>query len=244
MFYRILISVLLVSLSVSAYARNPGDPIWGVYASGIGEVINPSIDPCNITYKVAAMDNKRILKNIAVGTMVPIAEGLTWSEAGVVSRWSGQYFEDQPDGVFKTRPCRAETTLRTPPPIVRRNRPNAGGLGGGKNNPSNIGHDIIGNHKLAFTCTSGCSGVWRHTMTVSSMDKQGNFSGTGYYDGDRGYTWTVKGKAIGNRVKFKMVYTGKNKGYTSTNSGNIRPDGTMDGTGFSSTGQKHTWTSQ
>jgi hypothetical protein len=81
-------------------------------------------------------------------------------------------------------------------------------------------------------------------MTVSSMDKQGNFSGTGYYDGDRGYTWTVKGKAIGNRVKFKMVYTGKNKGYTSTNSGNIRPDGTMDGTGFSSTGQKHTWTSQ
>ena len=66
-------------------------------------------------------------------------------------------------------------------------------------------------------------------MTVSSMDKQGNFSGTGYYDGDRGYTWTVKGKAIGNRVKFKMVYTGKNKGYTSTNSGNIRPDGRHDG---------------
>lgn len=101
--------------------------------------------------------------------------------------------------------------------------------------------DFVGKHKLAFTCTSGCTGVWRHTMSVTSMDQEGNFSGTGYYDGDHGYTWNVKGQLSGDTVNFKMVYTGKNRGYTSTNSGKISSNGTMAGTGFSSTGQKHSW---
>ena len=141
MIYRILLSALLAVVSISVHAQNPGDPVWGVYASGIGEIINPNIDPCDITYKVAAMDNKRILQNLSAGTMVMIDDGLTWNEAGVVSRWSGQYFEDQPDGQFKTRPCRLETTLEDPPLIVRRNRPNMGRPGG---NPPNIGPDISG----------------------------------------------------------------------------------------------------
>jgi hypothetical protein len=101
--------------------------------------------------------------------------------------------------------------------------------------------NLVGTHKLAFTCTSGCSGVWRHTMTVASIDQNGNFSGTGYYDADRGYTWNVKGQLLGDTVNFKKVYTGKNLGYTSTNSGKISSNGAMAGTGFSSTGQKFTW---
>ena len=87
------------------------------------------------------MDNKRILQNLSAGTMVMINDSLTWNQAGVVSRWSGQYFEDQPDGQFKTRPCRPETTLETRPGPggdPPNTRPDPGG------DPPNIDPDISG----------------------------------------------------------------------------------------------------
>ena len=101
--------------------------------------------------------------------------------------------------------------------------------------------NLVGIHSLEFKCTSGCTGTWSHTMSVTSVDQSGNFLGTGYYNGEEGYTWTVKGRLLGDTVNFKIVYTGKNPGYTSTNSGKISSNGTMAGKGFSSTGQKHTW---
>ena len=110
-----------------------------------------------------------------------------------------------------------------------------------KTKTGNGAPNLVGTHKLAFTCTSGCTGIWGHTMSVTSLDQSGNFSGTGYYDGDRRHTWNVTGRLLGDTVNFKIVYTGKNPGYTSTNSGKISSNGTMAGKGFSSTGQKHTW---
>lgn len=112
----------------------------------------------------------------------------------------------------------------------------------GNINTSSGAQNVVGTHKLAFTCTTGCTGVWRHTMSVSSMDRSGNFFGSGSYDADQGYTWTVNdGQVTGKTIDFKMVYTGKNKGYTVTNKGKISSNGSMSGTGFSSSGHKYTW---
>jgi hypothetical protein len=101
--------------------------------------------------------------------------------------------------------------------------------------------NLVGTHKITFTCKSGCSGDWHHTMSVSSMDQAGKFSGTGYYDKDRGITWTVNGQTTGKTIDFKLVYSGKNKGYTATCTGAMLSDGSLSGTGFSNSGQKYTW---
>ena len=67
--------------------------------------------------------------------------------------------------------------------------------------------------KLHLLCTEGCSGTWTHTMIIDSYNDDGTFSGTGYYDVNPLYTWTVTGTSLAD---FTLVYTGLNPGYSVT----------------------------
>ena len=83
-----------------------------------------------------------------------------------------------------------------------------------------------------------------HTMTITSFDPAtGDFSGTGYYNPDNGYTWTVTGNINGDHVTFTLVYTGNNAGYTLNAVGTLGSDGTLiDGTITASGSQTGTFT--
>ena len=70
--------------------------------------------------------------------------------------------------------------------------------------------DVNTGYTLDFECTNGCSGVYTHTMEISSYDEDG-FSGTGSYDANPAYTWDVTGEST---ETFNLVYTGINAGYT------------------------------
>ena len=95
--------------------------------------------------------------------------------------------------------------------------------------------NLQGNYIIDFTCTSGCSGVYSHTMNITSMNLEtGDFSGTGFYNADHSYTWNVSGKVTGSDVSFKIVYTGSNAGYTVDVIGTIKSDGSMFGNANSS----------
>lgn len=102
--------------------------------------------------------------------------------------------------------------------------------------------DFTGKHSVVFTCTSGCSGTYPHTMNVTSMNlSTGDFSGTGSYDPNPAYTWNVTGNTTGSSIYFHILYTGLNPGYTVDGTGTIEEDGTSSGTAFSSSGQTFTW---
>jgi len=102
--------------------------------------------------------------------------------------------------------------------------------------------DLTGTYVINYTCTSGCSGVYTHTMNVTSMDS-GAFSGTGIYNPNNAYTWDVTGTVSGNDIEFHIVYTGLNPGYTvDVTDGVIAINGTMSGTATSSSSQAFNWT--
>ncbi|MFX1535403.1 MAG: hypothetical protein ACFFDI_14350 [Promethearchaeota archaeon] len=104
--------------------------------------------------------------------------------------------------------------------------------------------NLTGSYVLEYTCTSGCSGVYPHTMNVNSMDLEtGDFSGDGYYNSDSGYTWDVTGNVGGSDVTFTVDYTGLNPTYYVEVEGTIAEDGTLSGTATSSTGQTFDWAS-
>ncbi len=95
---------------------------------------------------------------------------------------------------------------------------------------------------LAFECTAGCQGVYEHTMTLETFDKEtGTFTASGVYNADESITWTATGSITDSGVTFTIVYTGTNSGYMVTATGTR--DGTdATGTAISSTGQQFTWT--
>lgn len=94
--------------------------------------------------------------------------------------------------------------------------------------------DISPLHNFAFTCTSGCSGTYLHTLNISSMDTAtGNFSGTGFYNPNNAYTWTISGHTEGNSFSAHIVYTGLGSGYTIDSIGTIDTGGTISGTATS-----------
>ena len=98
--------VLLISINIiPAQSQNPNDPVWGLYASGVGEKLKPGMDPCWITYTVALSSNPRIQANLSYGTMGALATNVTWFEASAMLRRFGRYFDDQPDGTYKLSPC-------------------------------------------------------------------------------------------------------------------------------------------
>ncbi len=91
--------------TTSLQAQNPDAAIWGLYASGVGEKLKVGMDPCWITYTVALTSDPNIVANLEYGTMGAIVTGVNWYEATAQQRRFGRYFDDEPDGIFKLRPC-------------------------------------------------------------------------------------------------------------------------------------------
>lgn len=87
--------------------------------------------------------------------------------------------------------------------------------------------DVRGTYPLSF------AGGYNHTMTVSSImptsPTSSTFTGTGVYDADSSYTWTVTGTVKGSSISFDIVYTGTGAGYTTHGTGTIAPDGSISG---------------
>lgn len=101
--------------------------------------------------------------------------------------------------------------------------------------------DITGTYTIAFTCTSGCSGTYPHTMTVDVVDLfNGTFSGYGNYNINPAYTWVVTGTVIDSAITFYIDYTGLNPSYYVNVTGTVAGDGTMSGTA-TAPGQTFTW---
>lgn len=67
---------------------------------------------------------------------------------------------------------------------------------------------------------------YNHHMTIDYLDPStGDFSGTGYYKVNPGYTWDVTGNISNSDVDFTIVYTGINAGYWLDVNGTIADDG-------------------
>lgn len=102
---------------------------------------------------------------------------------------------------------------------------------------------IVGDWSLRFVI----GGDYDHEMTVTFQNMYtGDFSGTGYYSPNNGYTWDIQGgsKVVGNKITLKLTYTGINEGYTVDAVGTINSDGyIVNGTWSSSIGQTGTWSS-
>ena len=101
----LVVACIVTAILGPAFADDPDDPVWGVYASGVGEKLRPGMDPCWITYTVGLLDNSKIQANVANGTMGAILIGVSWYEATAAQRRFSRYFDDQPDGTFKLTPC-------------------------------------------------------------------------------------------------------------------------------------------
>src|SRR5205814_4492030 len=104
--------------------------------------------------------------------------------------------------------------------------------------------NISGTHNIVFTTPD--TSTYSHTMNVTNLVALSNtstsFSGTGTYDADPSYTWTVTGTVAGNAVSFHIVYTGTGAGYFVNGSGTIASDGSISGTALDSNGLSLTWT--
>lgn len=104
---KLLISVILTSLFSSAicFSQDPSAPIWGIYASGVGERLSTCMDPCWVTYTVALTTDPNVVANLEYGTMGAISTNITWREATALQRRYGRYYDDEPDGIYKCTPC-------------------------------------------------------------------------------------------------------------------------------------------
>ena len=101
-----LVGVLLLVLNSSAiWAQDPNAPIWGVYASGVGDKLKTCMDPCWVTYTVGLTTDASILANLSYGTMGAISTNITWREATALQRRYGRYHDDEPDGTYKCSSC-------------------------------------------------------------------------------------------------------------------------------------------
>ncbi len=82
---------------------------------------------------------------------------------------------------------------------------------------------------------------YAHTMTVDTVTPISTtatlFSGTGFYNADPSYTWTVNGSVSGSAISFHILYTGTSAGYFFDAVGTIAADGSMSGRATDSLGQ-------
>jgi len=107
--------------------------------------------------------------------------------------------------------------------------------------------NMTGTYEITFHCTAppDCIGNYPHTMIVELVmlsTDPGKFSGSGSYDLDPSYTWTVTGTLSGSDLAFHILYTGTNAGYTIDALGTVAADGTLSGTA-TGPGQTFTWVS-
>jgi hypothetical protein len=96
---------LVVGLNNDVVAQDPSAPVWGLYASGVGERLRPGMDPCWITYTVGLVSDPQIQINLVNGLMGVILTGISWYDATAAQRLYSRYFEDRPDGIYKLTPC-------------------------------------------------------------------------------------------------------------------------------------------
>lgn len=102
--------------------------------------------------------------------------------------------------------------------------------------------DVTGSYDVTFTCVTGCAGDYVHRANVTSENfTTGDFSGTGYYIADPGYTWNISGNTLANAIDFQLLYTGTMAGYTLDAVGTINENGRMSGTATDSLGRTFTW---
>lgn len=89
----------------------------------------------------------------------------------------------------------------------------------------------------ALTTSLGAS-PYLHTMIIDTVTvispRDVLFSGTGYYNADHAYTWTVTGSIVDGVVAFHILYTGTSAGYFFDA---IGPAATMSGEGTDSASQ-------
>jgi len=79
------------------------------------------------------------------------------------------------------------------------------------------------------TITFTCGGSWYHTLLTVSNLANGNFEGTGVWNGSASYTWDINGNINGDDITFHLVYNGGNPGYTLNGIGTIASDGSISG---------------
>jgi hypothetical protein len=69
-----------------------------------------------------------------------------------------------------------------------------------------------------YTLTTTVDGLpYYHTMTIDTVNiitpTNVTFSGTGFYNADPSYTWTITGSIVSGVVAFRILYTGTLAGY-------------------------------
>lgn len=89
--------------------------------------------------------------------------------------------------------------------------------------------NLTGSYDIDFTCTTGCGGVYPHTMDVSSSDlNTGDFEATGY-NAPLTVTWVAdNGNVAGSDISFTINYDSSS--YFVDVTGVIAEDGSMSGT--------------
>src|SRR5688500_327513 len=100
-------------------------------------------------------------------------------------------------------------------------------------------NSLLGTYNYTGSCTSGCTGDFKHTMTITAVAPEaesggtkGSFAGTGFYDAAPSVTWNVTGtfNLTAKTMTFHLVYTGASAGYTVDGTGILGSDGVMEGT--------------
>lgn len=102
--------------------------------------------------------------------------------------------------------------------------------------------DLRGDYVIDFICSAGCGGHegshHPHSMTIDEMTlRNGQFSGHGFFIDRPGFVWETRGKVSKNKVKFEIIYTVADAGYTVKVKGAIADDGVISGKAKSSNGE-------
>jgi hypothetical protein len=100
--------------------------------------------------------------------------------------------------------------------------------------------NLNGEYTIVFTCTSGCSGDYPHSMDVKFTNLgNGQVTGTGHYDVNPAITWMLTGTVSGTAVTLHVDYDASS--YYVDLSGSIdTTDGSMSGSAASAS-QTFTW---
>lgn len=104
----LFLTYFVIGLIGLSYSQNPNDPVWGLYASGVGERLKSGMDPCWITYTVGLTSNPKIQINVEKGLMGALLVYVNRFEASAAKRIYSRYFDDKPDGIYKLTPCQID----------------------------------------------------------------------------------------------------------------------------------------
>ena len=90
-FKPIFLIFLIANLALYTVAQqSPSDPVWGLFASGVGEPLKRGMDPCWITYTVGLMSDPKIQINVSNGLMGTLMANVNWYDATAGQRRFGR----------------------------------------------------------------------------------------------------------------------------------------------------------